>query len=114
MCNSALVRPDFDVLYYDRNSCLDQPYVMRRKNLENIIKEDEFAKLIPMSIVENEVNISDVMENSINAGCEGLMLRRRARARCAALMGARRRRGYWRWCVTFAVPYARRRCAIPT
>ena len=65
----------FDVLYYDRNSCLDQPYVMRRKNLENIIKEDEFAKLIPMSIVENEVNISDVMENSINAGCEGLMLK---------------------------------------
>ena len=65
----------FDVLYHNGNELLNYPYNERRKNLEKTIKENEFAKLIPMSIVKNTTDISDVLENSINSGCEGLMLK---------------------------------------
>ena len=47
----------------------------RRKTLENIIKENNFAKLVPMSIVSNEGDVTESLENSINSGCEGLMLK---------------------------------------
>ena len=65
----------FDILYFNGNNCLDEPYQERREKLKNIIKENNFAKLIPMSIVKNKDDISDIIENSINSGCEGLMLK---------------------------------------
>ena len=65
----------FDILYFNGNNCLDEPYQERRRKLKNIIKENDFAKLIPMSIVKNKDDISDIIENSINSGCEGLMLK---------------------------------------
>ena len=65
----------FDILYHNGRELLNYPYNERRKNLEDVIKENEFAKLIPMSIVRNTADISDVLENSINSGCEGLMLK---------------------------------------
>ena len=43
--------------------------------LEKIIKQDDFVRVIPMSIINNEEQILEVLENSINAGCEGLMLK---------------------------------------
>ena len=63
----------FDILYHNGKELLNYSYNERRKNLEGVIKENEFAKLIPMSIVNNTTDISDVLENSINSGCEGLM-----------------------------------------
>ena len=65
----------FDVLYHDGKSCLDLDYNQRRKLLEKIVKEDEFAKLVPMTIIRNENDIEEFLENSINSGCEGLMLK---------------------------------------
>ena len=65
----------FDVLYYNGKSCLESEYENRRELLEKIIKEDNFAKNIPMTIVSNENEIEEFLENSINAGCEGLMLK---------------------------------------
>ena len=65
----------FDILYHNGRELLNYPYNERRKNLEDVIKENEFAKLIPMYIVKNTADISDVLENSINSGCEGLMLK---------------------------------------
>jgi len=65
----------FDVLYHDGKSCLDVDYNQRRKLLEKIVKEDEFAKLVPMTIIRNENDIEEFLENSINSGCEGLMLK---------------------------------------
>ena len=38
----------FDILYFNGNNCLDEPYQERRRKLKNIIKENNFAKLIPM------------------------------------------------------------------
>ena len=65
----------FDILYCNGKSCLELNYKDRRKKLENIVKEDDFAKYIPMTIVKNKNEIEDVLENSINAGSEGLMLK---------------------------------------
>jgi DNA ligase 1 len=65
----------FDVLFSDGKNCMEMKYTDRRKLLEKIIKEDEFAKLIPMSIIDSEEQVLEVLENSINSGCEGLMLK---------------------------------------
>jgi len=65
----------FDVLYYDNNDCLNLEYSERRKILERSVNEDNFSKLVPMLFVKNKNEIEDFLENSINAGCEGLMLK---------------------------------------
>ena len=65
----------FDVLYFDKKDCLNLEYSERRKILEQIVHEDNFSKLVPMLFVKNENEIEDFLENSINAGCEGLMLK---------------------------------------
>ena len=65
----------FDILYCNGKSCLELNYKDRRRKLEESVKEDNFAKYIPMSIVTNKNEIEDFMENSINAGSEGLMLK---------------------------------------
>ena len=65
----------FDVLFSDEKNCMDMKYLERRKLLEKIIKQDNFARLIPMSVIKNEEQILEVLENSINSGCEGLMLK---------------------------------------
>ena len=65
----------FDVLYYNKNDCLNTPYSERRKLLEQLIDENNFAKLVPMLLIKSEDEIENFLENSINAGCEGLMLK---------------------------------------
>ena len=65
----------FDVLLEDGKSCLDISYKERRKTLERIIIEDPFAKVMPMTLVKTENEVEDSLENAINAGCEGLMLK---------------------------------------
>ena len=65
----------FDVLYFNGKKTIDLPYLERREILLKIIKESKFAKVIPMSIVKNESGVLEVLENSINSGCEGLMLK---------------------------------------
>lgn len=65
----------FDILYCNGKNCTELSYKERREILEKHVKEDEFAKYIPMNIVRNENEIEDFMENSINAGSEGLMLK---------------------------------------
>jgi len=65
----------FDVLYFDRKDCLNLEYSERRKILEKLVNDDDFSKLVPMLLVKNENEIEDFLENSINSGCEGLMLK---------------------------------------
>ncbi len=65
----------FDVLYIDGKSCLNLVYAERRKILEEIIQEDDFSKRVPMIVVQHQNEIEDFLENSINSGCEGLMLK---------------------------------------
>lgn len=65
----------FDILFCNDKSCLELSYKERREKLEKIVKEDEYAKHIPMTIVKNENDVEEFLENSINAGSEGLMLK---------------------------------------
>jgi len=65
----------FDVLYFDGKSCLNLVYAERRRILEEIIQEDDFSKRVPMTVVQHQNEIEDFLENSINSGCEGLMLK---------------------------------------
>jgi len=65
----------FDILYADGKSCLNLGYEERRKLLTKILVEDNFSRIIPQKVVTNENEIEDFLENSINSGCEGLMLK---------------------------------------
>ena len=65
----------FDVLYVNEKKSLDMPYSERRNILKKIVREDKFTKVIHMSIIKNETDVLEVLENSINSGCEGLMLK---------------------------------------
>ena len=65
----------FDILYCNGKDCTEMSYNERRSKLENIVKENEFAKYIPMIKAKDENEIAEFFENSINAGSEGLMLK---------------------------------------
>jgi len=65
----------FDVLFTDNKNCLHLHYTERRNILEKILLENEFAKLVPMLIAKSEDDVEDFLENSINSGCEGLMIK---------------------------------------
>ncbi|MGY5142414.1 MAG: ATP-dependent DNA ligase [Nitrosopumilus sp.] len=65
----------FDILFCNNESCLDLSYSERRKKMEDIVKENNFVKHIPMTIIKKESDIIEFFENSINAGSEGLMLK---------------------------------------
>ena len=47
----------FDVLYFDGKKTIDLPYLERRKTLMKIIREDKFAKVIPMSLIKNKSDV---------------------------------------------------------
>ena len=65
----------FDVLYCNGKSCLELDYKDRRERLERYVREDSFSRYVPMSVLKDEGGIEEFMENSINAGSEGLMLK---------------------------------------
>lgn len=65
----------FDVLYLNGKDLLNEPYKIRRKKLEEITSENEYAEIVTQAIIHAENEIEDFLENGINAGCEGLMLK---------------------------------------
>ncbi len=65
----------FDVLLVDKKSCLDMSYLERRRLLEKNVMEDSFAKIMPMVLVKTDSEVEDSLENAINSGCEGIMLK---------------------------------------
>ncbi|WP_420887310.1 ATP-dependent DNA ligase [Candidatus Nitrosotenuis uzonensis] len=65
----------FDVMYLNGKSLLDTTYDERRKKLEETVIENDFVRLVPRTIVRSENDLEEVLENAINAGCEGLMLK---------------------------------------
>lgn len=65
----------FDVLYLNGKELLNEAYQVRRRKLEEIVIEDDFVKVIQKTLVHSENELEDFLENAINAGCEGLMLK---------------------------------------
>ncbi len=65
----------FDLLYLDGKSYLDASYSDRRRALEGTVIPGGMARLVPAAVVTSADALSEFMENSINAGGEGLMLK---------------------------------------
>ena len=65
----------FDVLYLNGQDLLNESYKTRRKKLVEITNEDDYTKIVTQTLVHTENEIEDFLENGINAGCEGLMLK---------------------------------------
>ncbi|HEY8110646.1 MAG TPA: ATP-dependent DNA ligase [Candidatus Nitrosotenuis sp.] len=65
----------FDIMYLNGKDLLNSTYEERRKKLEDVSTENEFVKLVPKIIARSENEVEDFLENGINAGCEGLMLK---------------------------------------
>lgn len=65
----------FDVLLSEGKSCLEMSYKQRRNLLEKIVVENSFARIMSMTWVKTDSEVEDSLENAINAGCEGIMLK---------------------------------------
>jgi DNA ligase 1 len=65
----------FDIMLADGKNCIDMTYKERRDLLGTIVKDDSFAKIMPMTLVRTDGEVEDFLETAINAGCEGLMLK---------------------------------------
>jgi DNA ligase 1 len=70
----------FDILFLDGSPTIDKPYEERRKLLESLIAGSESLDnkrvlLVPAKRVREAAEIDSLMEESLNAGCEGLMVK---------------------------------------
>ena len=78
----------FDVLFSNGKDCMEMAYRDRRKLLEKMIRENDFVRLIPMSVINSKEQVLEVLENSINSGCEGLMLKQLSSTYRAGIRGS--------------------------
>lgn len=68
----------FDVLLVEKESMIDKSYKVRRAKLEELFekaKTKHNMMLVPASIVNDSVQIDSLMEESLAAGCEGLVVK---------------------------------------
>ena len=66
----------FDVLYYDGNSTINEPYEKRRKIIEKIIKDKEYKiKIAEQIVTDDSKKAESFYKKSLDAGNEGIMLK---------------------------------------
>lgn len=67
----------FDVMLFNGNSLIDDPYINRRKTLEAALRSVELGaiQLVPSKRVKSAKEIDEFMNQSLSAGCEGLVLK---------------------------------------
>lgn len=67
----------FDVLYMDGVPTMGEAYTERRERLEALVRPDGdgFARCMPREVVRTAAAMADFVEESIAAGCEGIMLK---------------------------------------
>lgn len=63
----------FDLLYLEEDDFTTQSYPLRRKALENIVKETEQLKLANQLEVSNREELEEFFELAVEKGCEGIM-----------------------------------------
>ncbi|MBD3229059.1 MAG: ATP-dependent DNA ligase [Candidatus Lokiarchaeota archaeon] len=69
----------FDILYLNEKNLLNEPYLKRRKTLEDIIttyneKQDSILKLATQRVVNSKQELKEFFEDSLTE-CEGLMIK---------------------------------------
>ncbi|HVP22323.1 MAG TPA: ATP-dependent DNA ligase [Conexivisphaerales archaeon] len=65
----------FDVMYADGVSYLDAPYQQRRKELEAIVERSDRTTVAPALVTDKPAEIEAFMEEAIQEGCEGLVVK---------------------------------------
>ncbi len=65
----------FDVLYLNGKTLVDASYLERRKALERIVRETESVKITHPVIVSESKRLDELMEEAVEAGCEGLVVK---------------------------------------
>lgn len=66
----------FDVLYYNGESTINEPYKNRRKIIEKIIKKKEYKiKIADQIVTDDEKEAESFYKKSLDAGNEGIMLK---------------------------------------
>lgn len=71
----------FDVLLIDGKEMINETYAVRRSVLEKIFKKllgNEIIRLVPAKVVTESTQIDELMEESLSAGCEGLVVKDQA------------------------------------
>jgi DNA ligase 1 len=63
----------FDALYVDGKDLTQEPFPLRRKKLEKIIKQSDRMKPATQKLVSSPKELEDFFEQAIAEGCEGLM-----------------------------------------
>jgi len=63
----------FDALYVDGKDLTLEPYPIRRKTLESVVKEGERVKIAKHIITDNVKELESFFLEAIEEGCEGLM-----------------------------------------
>jgi DNA ligase-1 len=63
----------FDLLYLEEEDFTTQSYPLRRKALENSVKETEQLKLANQLEVSNREELEEFFELAVEKGCEGIM-----------------------------------------
>ncbi|MEM2082856.1 MAG: ATP-dependent DNA ligase [Candidatus Bathyarchaeia archaeon] len=64
----------FDALYAGRD-LTREPYPVRRRELEGIVRETDFVKIAERKIVSDPVELEAYFEHAISLGCEGLVVK---------------------------------------
>jgi len=65
----------FDILYVDGEDLTKRPYPERRKRLEKVVKESERVQLVKQTITDDPEELERFMNEAIEKGCEGLMVK---------------------------------------
>lgn len=65
----------FDVLYLNGRTLIDSSYEERRKALESVVKETDSVKITHPVIVSDPDTLNELMEEAVEAGCEGLVIK---------------------------------------
>ncbi|MHB1908389.1 MAG: ATP-dependent DNA ligase [Nitrososphaerales archaeon] len=70
----------FDLLYLDSEEIADSPYSLRRQRLEKLLERSKQSEskrlvLVPGQKVDQPEQIDSLMEESLAAGCEGLVVK---------------------------------------
>ena len=65
----------FDILFVDGEDCTGMPYVERRSRLEGAVRRTERARLVPALRTSDAGEVERFMEEAIQDGCEGLVVK---------------------------------------
>jgi DNA ligase-1 len=65
----------FDILFAGTADLTGKPYTLRRKKLEQVVEQTERTRLVPALSTSDPVEIERFMEEAIENGCEGLVVK---------------------------------------